>query len=219
MHVSGKRWLDLYRYVWQASDAIGAASLQAAVLMQARALLQEEPSIAGAVFDDDTPVANGDTQRWLESEVNVGLEPEPTIEKPVLLQPPEPVAIVADGNNVFEKAQQVALEGDVAQAARVLMEDASARSGRDNFMRRLTVCRFYMQGGYAVTAANMLRRLLAEIDDRRLEQWEDREMVGEVLSMLMQTLGTEGGEEERRAIYARLCHVHPVMALDMQNLV
>jgi hypothetical protein len=37
--------------------------------------------------------------------------------------------------------------------------------------------------------------------------------------MLLQALGSESAEEERRTIYARLCQLSPVMALDMENLV
>ena len=219
MHVSGRYWLDLYRYVWQAAAGTGAAQLQAMALAHTRALSEENPAIATTVFDDGTPLANEETKRWLEKEVNPPVECVSLVEKPVVLSPSEPAAPITGVDYTYTQALQLAEAGDLLQAARVLVEDPSAQSGRASFMRRLAVCRLCMQAGHTMPAIHMLRRLLSEIDERRLEDWEDRATVGEVLSMLLQALGSEGAEEERRTIYARLCQFSPVMALDMESLV
>ena len=219
MHVSGRYWLDLYRYVWQAAVETGATELQSMALVYTRALLQENPTIVGTVFDDDTPIANNETRRWLEKAVNPPVESVPVVEKLHVLPPSEPAAPVAGVDDTYTQALQLAEAGDLLQAARVLMEDPSAQSGRAGFMRRLAVCRLCMQAGHTMPATHMLRRLLSEIDERRLEHWEDRATVGEVLSMLLQALDSESAEEERRTIYARLCQLSPVMALNMESLV
>lgn len=212
IHQSGRDWVDLSRYTWQAAAALNATSLQSSVLFQTRALLQENPGVAELAFEDDTPVANSETQRWLSEEVLQHPDRSTSVPQPIFHPEPSTPAAM----DLSAQARILANTGDLAGAARVLTEDASTmRSGRAHFLRRLDVTRLCIQNGHAIAAAHMLRRLLTEADERKLEQWEDPSTLGELLALLLEALRSSDHEDsnERDAIYARLCQINPAMAL------
>ncbi|AXC13369.1 ImpA [Acidisarcina polymorpha] len=214
MESSGRQWLDLYRYIWQGAQATGATSLEALVLAHSRALLDRDAGITGAAFEDDTPVANTETQRWFKSVVDPPVEPPPVVRE--FLPAPLPASPIVAADELYAQACVFAEGGEFARAAEILMEDATAsRSGRGRFLRRLDLCRLCVRFGHASTAANILRQLLAETDERELDEWEDREILGELLWMLIESLGNEDAEGERRSAYARLCRIDPVRALGL----
>jgi type VI secretion system protein ImpA len=214
----GRPWLDLYQYIWRAAHVMGATTLEDLILARARGWMENDPALSEATFEDGTPLANRETRSWFENEVNPS---QRTADRTSETVPPAPVEALLPGpekDEPYAEARRLAERGEIAQAARVLMEDVSAfQSGRGSFLRRLDICRLCVQAGYPDAVNSILRRLLAEVDERGLEMWEDRNLLGELLVMLLQSLG--GGEEqnERKAVYARLCHTHPAMALTMQH--
>ena len=210
---SGRYWLDLYRYAWQAAGSVNAASLQILVVNQTRVLLEENDGVEQEVFADDTPIANHETQRWLQDEVrpHVALPPP----SPIAVQLPEQSSKKAD--DVSAQAQRLFDDGLPGDAVRVLAEDAWAtRSGRGRFLRRLEVTRLCLHSGHTGAAVHLLRQLLAESDERKLDSWEDPDTLGELLSLLLEALKGSRGDDhaERNAVYARLCRVNPAMALN-----
>jgi hypothetical protein len=215
----GRPWLDLYQYIWHAAHVMGATALEDLILARARGWMENDPALSEATFEDGTPLANRETRSWFENEVNPSQRTADRISETVT---PAPVEVLLPGpekDEAYAEARHLAERGEIAQAARVLMEDVSAfQSGRGSFLRRLDICRLCVQAGYPYAVSSILRRLLAEVDERGLEMWEDRNLLGELLVMLLQSLGEGEEQNERKAVYARLCHTHPAMALTMQHL-
>jgi hypothetical protein len=52
-----------------------------------------------------------------------------------------------------------------------------------------------------------------EIEDRRLEDWEESEAIAYPLSLLLQCLAQNGDDERRTQLYARICKLDPIRAL------
>jgi len=52
--------------VWKASNEAGYCSIAATVIATLQSLLKDIPELHTWTLDDDTPVANPETQRWLE---------------------------------------------------------------------------------------------------------------------------------------------------------
>ena len=210
---SGRYWLDLHRYAWYAAGAVNAASLQILVATLTRTLLEENDSIERQFFADDTPMANEETQRWLQDEIR------PRVEKPSLLLMSVPLPEQSDTktNDVSARAKRLVDGGSIGEAVRMLTEDASAaRSGRARFLRRLEVTRLCLQTGHAGAAVHLVRQLLTEVDERKLDTWEDPDILGELLSLFLEALkGVEVDlHGERSSVYARLCQLNPAMALN-----
>ena len=57
----GRAWMDLQRYMVKALEGWGCPAVCAAIRAELRALVTDIPEILNWSFDDDTPVANGET--------------------------------------------------------------------------------------------------------------------------------------------------------------
>jgi len=65
----GRVWLDLHRYMWQAAQGGGNQALATTVVSTVRSLLTDFPNLRGMTLDDDTSVANSETQLWIDTQV------------------------------------------------------------------------------------------------------------------------------------------------------
>jgi type VI secretion system protein ImpA len=218
---SGKHWLDLYRYIWQASQALDADALTSLVVIETRVLHENNTAVAEELFGDDTPVANPETRRWLTSEVFppelLSPEPEPAAE----LHPIVPAIQTHEPNSdPYAEAQDLASRGELIPAVRFLLtQDTTKRGARTDFLRRTQVCRLLMESGRNEAAVPILRQLLAEMDEKHLESWEEPQVLSEVLSLLLQALATAADANSmREAIFARLCQIDPAIALTLQPI-
>jgi len=77
-HPSARGWLDLQRYAVTACENLGMEAAAAAIRAEIKVVLADYPGLPSVSFNDETPVANADTQSWVTS-----LLPPP---------PPEPAA-------------------------------------------------------------------------------------------------------------------------------
>jgi type VI secretion system protein ImpA len=64
-----RSWLDLHRYIFQASQETGAEAIAMAVAGTVRSLLAVQPELRNWTLEDDTGAANPETQRWLDATV------------------------------------------------------------------------------------------------------------------------------------------------------
>lgn len=65
----GRVWLDLHRYMWLAAQGSGNQALATTVVSTVRSLLNDFPNLRRMTLDDDTSVANSETQQWIDTEV------------------------------------------------------------------------------------------------------------------------------------------------------
>jgi type VI secretion system protein ImpA len=90
---------------------------------------------------------------------------------------------------------------------------ATERSGRARFRRRTQLAHLLMAAGKGKVAQPMLDQLAAEIEERRLEEWEQSEVIAYPLELLMHCL-TSADDERRAQLYTRICKLDPVRAVN-----
>lgn len=223
----GRGWLDIHRYIWRASNELGYYAVASSVIAAVRALLGDIPEIPTWTMSDDTPTANSETQGWLE-EMVIQKPPEPVAEEAEPEPEPEPVIYTppaesdhegeAAAPDVFEVAKDLMSEGRLNQAVQLLMRDAAQQpSGRARFQRRLQVAQMCASAGQDKVAYPVLEELVKEIDDRRLEEWEASDMIAPPLALLLRYLEEAGNDGAREAVFARLCRIDPIIAMDVSH--
>jgi hypothetical protein len=180
-------------------------------------MLRRDGSIANSVFDDDTPVASQETKEWIEAE-KIAPAPEVVVVPEKAAPAAAPTTMRVEEQDVSAEAEVLATKGDLLASVQLLMQDAAANGPRRiSFQRRLQVARLSLSRGQKTVASHLLRQLLVEADEYRLELWEGPPLVGEVIAMLLQALDEkEESKAEGRSLIARLCQIDPARALSLQ---
>jgi len=224
----GRAWLDVQRYIWKASNEAGHYSIASTVIAALQSLLKDIPELHTWTLDDDTPVANPETQRWLEEMVI----PAPTASE---LQHEEAQSVSAEAYSshsaqsgeeaeeaipdAFDLARDMIRRGQLSPAIQLLVRDAAQQpSGRARFQRRLQVAQLCAGAGQNKIAHPLLEELVKEIEERNLEEWEASEMIARPLALLLECLDsssdTNGVREE---LFSRLCRIDPIAAMDVSH--
>jgi type VI secretion system protein ImpA len=220
----GRAWLDVHRYVWRAGSEGGYSAVANAVISTLQALIKDVPEIVGWTLNDDTPAANPETQKWLEEYV-IPKPPEPAAEPAPIAAEPVYSAPAAAGDagedappDALDIARDLIRRGQFPQAIQLLMRDAAQQScGRARFQRRLQIAQLCVGSGQGKVAQPVLEELVKEIEDRRLEEWEDNEMLSPPLSLLLQCLDSTGNSSLREALFSRLCRIDPLAAMNVSH--
>ena len=90
---------------------------------------------------------------------------------------------------------------------------AQERSGRGRFLRRMQLAQICIFSNRHAIAYPILQDLAQEIEQRKLENWEQPDAIAQTLALLLQTMQKlRFGEEERRKIYAQICRLDPLQA-------
>ena len=220
----GRTWLDLQRYMWRAAYANGYYGIATAVVSTVRGLLVDYPQIRTMSLDDDTPVANAETQQWIDAEI---LPPVPEAveggaeaESEPAYVPPAAAATQADAPpDIYETALTVLKQGRMSEAINMLVRDAELQpSGRARFHRRVQMAQLCLAADQSAVAYPVLRDLSSEIERRALETWESGELLAQPLSLLLRCLSQrKNTEEEREVIFDRLCRLDPQAALTVKR--
>lgn len=219
----GAGWLDLHRYVWNASREAGYQAIADSVLDVVRVMLRQDSSLTESLFDDDTPKAGQETKQWIEAEVLLPdkiastpqkiAAPEMTVPSPLPMGSAEQTLV--QEKDLYSEAEALAAEGNLVSSIQLLMQDAAANTARRvSFQRRQQVARLCLVRGQKTVACRLLEQLLAEADEHKLELWEGPHLVGEVIAMLLQSL--DEPEELKTALLARLCQIDPARALSLE---
>jgi type VI secretion system protein ImpA len=223
----GRAWLDLQRFVVRCCRFTGNENVARAIVSELRALLTDFPELPNLTLTDDTPAANAETKAWLEEEgllARPAAAAPPPPEPPPMWSMPPPQALPTNGSSgeepapdVCEIAMQVLRSGQPAEAIRLLSDEIyKQQTGRRRFLLTAQLARICLAGGRESIALPILRQLAAEIDEHRLEGWEERDLIVQPLSMLYQCTGQAGEPDgDRQNLYARICRIDPVRALDI----
>ena len=222
----GRAGPDLQRYMWRAAYANGNTVLATAVASTVRALLVDRPELRTMTLDDDTPAANAETQQWIDAEI---LPPAPAVEV-VEASAPEPAyepvytppAVNSNHDappDIYEAALGILKQGRMGEAIQMLVRDSELQpSGRARFHRRVQMAQLCLAADQSAVAYPVLRDLSSEIERRALETWESGELLAQPLSLLLRCLNQrKGTEEEREAIFDRLCRLDPQAALTVKR--
>ena len=223
----GRYWLDAQRYTVNALEQMARSSVAKVVSTQLRILLEALPDLPGLTFADDTPddspsldetPSSDDTSSTdagsPESTPEPVPEPEPyTVEEnPPIMDAEEPPP--SDTSDEFAMALQAVRDGRIGEGlATITAILATERSGRARFRRRTQLAHLLMAAGKGKVAQPLLDQLAAEIEDRRLEEWEQSEVIAYPLELLMHCL-TSADDERRTQLYTRICKLDPVRAVN-----
>ena len=221
----GRAWLDVHRYIWKGSYECGYSGVSMAVITTLQSLLKDLPEISTWTLSDDTPTANQETQRWLE-EMVIPKPPEPVIVE--VAAEPAPASVMAGSAgkaaeeagppDVLDLARELMAKGKLPQAIQLLMRDAAQQSsGRGRFQRRLQMAQMCVSAGQGKVAFPVLDELVKEIDQRQLEEWEASDMIAPPFSLLLKCLGKDAEPGMRESIFARLCRIDPIAAMDVSR--
>ena len=71
-----------------------------------------------------------------------------------------------------------------------------------------------MSAGQGKVAYPVLEELVKEIDQRQLEEWEASDMIAPPLALLFVVLMTVRTAAVREALFARLCRMDPMAAME-----
>jgi type VI secretion system protein ImpA len=225
---SGRGWLDLQRYVCRACYELGSyyEPIRAAVISGLRAFLTDYPGLPEMTMMDDTATANAETLAWIEEQVRIA-PPAPAAEAPP--EPPpepqpvwEPQAAAEPGApappDTFELAMEAARQGRPQEGIELLMREmAQERTGRARFHRRAQLAQLCVSAGYEAIALPILQELAAEIERRKLEDWEASDLLAHPLVLLYRSLAGAGSEEQRQKLYTWLCRLDPLQALSVSR--
>lgn len=242
----GRGWLDLQRYALTACDKLGASydGVARALRDELRLLLAAIPQLPEMTLMDDTPAANAETQAWLEQEHLTSEEAgaAPSASQPANDAPPSPeevmeVAIVQEAatskhggisagprrrpqRDPFDLARSEVANGRPKQAMEILLaEIAREQSARGRFLRQTQLAYLMVESGLDTVARPMLERLIATIDEKKLEDWEAGPLVAQPMSLMIRIMdkNNEGGSNDRRNLYLRICRLDAMQAMALTN--
>ncbi len=226
-----RAWLDVHRYIWKAAQERGFAAFARMVVVSLQGLLSEFPDMPSWAFADDTPVANGDTVRWIEEEVTIASAAPAAAESaampataqsaplaltvaPIELPAAALVENEAGAPDLFAEAAALAMQGQLGEATALLARDSAQQaSGRMRYQRRLQIAELCLASGKPGVALPILRELIAETERRNLESWESGEMIAKPLALLLRSQNGSMTAADRDALFSRLCRIDPTVAL------
>ncbi len=217
----GRGWLDPHRYAHKAmgfsdSDRSGAAAAVRALL---RAFLADNPTLPDAELSDGTPAANAETRAWLIAEVLPApapvTNPEPAVAAFVPFVPPPRDELSAAGDDspdVWEEALELVRSRratDGIQLIRRAMNNAA--TGRERFLRKLQLAELCLMVNHHRVALPLSEDLARQVDEYRLEQWEEEQLSARVWGALYRCLRASasdvGAAERLQQVFSRLCRL------------
>ena len=213
-----RAWLDLQRFVVEACVALGDDYniIAVAIRSELRALLRDVPALLDARLLDDTAAANAETQAWLKGLMQESNEATPDVK-------PEAIPVRDDHVAGWQKTfiDSFTLAGDALKAGQeqkafelMFKELERQRSGRGRFQRKLQLVQLCMSAGKDTIAQPILEDLAAAVENHKLEDWEDREMVANALATIMRcSKKIQGDAKEKQKMFERICRLDPVRAL------
>jgi type VI secretion system protein ImpA len=218
----GRGWLDLQRYVGRACYELGSyyEPIRAAVISGVRGFLADYPQLPELTLMDDTPTANAETQAWLKEYVIVAPAP---VEQPYTAAPYQSDVEAASASGVeagpdtFDLAMQAARSGRPQEGIEMLMREmAQERNGRARFHRKVQLTQLCISTGHEAIAVPILQELAAEIERRKLEDWESPELLAQPLALLYRCLSKdETSADACQKLYSWICRLDPVQAMNV----
>ena len=215
----GRGWLDLQRYVGRACYEMGSYydPIRNAVISELRALLSDYPQLPELTMMDDTATANAETLAWLKENVTLAPAQGTSYAPTAFEHDGEPEPGTPAPPDTFELAMQAARSGRAQDGIEMLMREmVQERSGRARFHRKVQLTQLCVSTGHQAVAFPILQELAAEIERRKLEDWESPELLAQPLALLYGCLARgDGSPEERQKLYSWICRLDPLQAMSI----
>ena len=216
-------WLDLQRYVWQAMNALGEAyeAAKRTVAAETASLLTRIPELPHLLFSNGTPLADGQTNAWLTSEILLGSQGDAS----------KPDVDVMDGSgaasqmtDAIKEARTLAVKGDLKSVLSLLQQKRDrAPIGRNRFMYQFHMARFCREMGRPDLALPQLQKLEENARQLSLASWEPAlcSAVYRELYLVeqgrLQSLGKPTPKDEMvlEELFTTLCRLDAVAAMEI----
>jgi type VI secretion system protein ImpA len=228
-----RAWLDLQHMVVLACGALGSEyePVCTAITSELKNLVHDLPALLNATLLDGTPAANAETRAWLSNPV---VEPAPSTaesvpavsgdgrEEGAPAAPPASIAPASAPSAWWEKAsdaytlaQGAIRAGNIEKGIAIMREEiARQQNGRARFQRTLQFVRLCVETGNDAIVQPMIEDAAQAMEEHKLDDWEDREMVAEALVLIMKTSKrVQADAKERQRLFERVCRLDPVRAL------
>jgi type VI secretion system protein ImpA len=215
-----RAWLDLQRLVVGALTAMGDEyePIAAAIRSELRALLNDLPELLDAILLDDTPAANAETRAWLQKlrEVSAGSANEV---QATSTRPDQNAngtrSWLAQSSDAYVLAKDALKAGQQEKAFAIMRKEITQqRSGRGRFERTMQLIELCRTAGKDAIAQPLLDDIANSIENHKLDDWEDPEMVASALAALMKmSKRIQDSATEKRKLFERICRLDPVQAL------
>jgi type VI secretion system protein ImpA len=214
----GRGWLDLQCYVVRACQELGGyyERVRRTVVAELGTLLKSCPQLPGMTMMDDMATANADTLAWIQRQVLPHRAPEGRESEEIA---PSAGTGSVISSRAFELAMQAARSGRPEVSIELLTREiAQEASGRGRFLRKVQLARLSEAAGNDKIALSMLQQTVAEIEEKKLEEWESREMLAYPLVLLYRCLvKSDGSSEDRDRVYAWICRLDPLEAMKLER--
>jgi type VI secretion system protein ImpA len=130
----------------------------------------------------------------------------------------EAVVQLGELRDQSDLARDMIRSGQLPQAIQLLLRDAALQpNGRARFQRRMQIAQICVDAGEKKIAYRVLEELVKEIDERKLEDWEAGEMIAQPLALLIKCLDPSDDSGERETLFARLCRINPIAAMNVSH--
>jgi type VI secretion system protein VasJ len=200
-------WIDPHRVAWEVLDAMGATHHPArdAVAAELGGLLARMPGLSALAFDDGSPLADAQTQAWIEAQLATGSGGGASGSRP------------SAAARRTAGARDLLVAGQLPAALAAAREAvAGAQSERERFAVRLEVARLFTGAGLHALAQSSYAELDREAQARGLDAWEPA-LAAECLRGLI--VSTQALSADPRGVspdlvmsYRRLCRLDPALA-------
>ena len=207
----GGAWLDAQRWAIDAAQALGDDFAPVVQVMRTalRQLLTAFPRLPQAMLLDETPVANVETLSWLDRAGLLragGRLTESSALEGMPFTPHRPM---------LDRARAEMAGGRLDRGVALLMADVvRERNERARFLRRLELVTVLLDAGRADIAMPIVEQLLEQLENHKLDSWEDGGVVAQALVLACRALdATDGDRSRRRQLYLRICLLDPIAAL------
>jgi type VI secretion system protein ImpA len=95
---------------------------------------------------------------------------------------------------------------------------AQEPSGRGRFQRRVQLAQLCQAAAHEAIAVTLLQQSVTEIEEKKLEEWEAREMLAYPLGLYYRCLvKTDGDSDERDRVYSWICRLDPLEAMKLER--
>ncbi len=211
-------WFDLNRYVAEALNSLGADHKKAltAVCQETAYLVQRLPGITALGFNDETPFADIQTRKWLESiALGEAVAQAPSTSGSV-------TGTIQDDrfSAILEKARAMARKRKLVDAINLLQQEMVQSVSRRQKMRwRLAIAQVLLGVKKQELALPHLEQILSDIEEFHLEAW-DPPLAMEGLNAAWRGFGSQSANEHKAraaALLHRIAKIDPAEALRLNK--
>jgi type VI secretion system protein ImpA len=111
-------------------------------------------------------------------------------------------------------ARQAASQGRVQEAVSLLSQGIlQEQSGRGRFQRKIELAGICMSTKNETLAYPILNEIAEEIEQRKLEEWEEPATLARALGLLLRCLEKMGADEvSKQKVFQKICRLDPMQA-------